>query len=133
MILLLKLKGRVKLLLDQGLPRSTASILCEKGFDAVHVGNIGHASSTDARILELAQIENRTLITLDADFHTILALSGALSPSIIRIRIEGLKGVAMASLIQSVLEQCKEHVEKGASITVQRNCVRVRLLPILIN
>lgn len=60
-----------------------------------------------------------------------LALSDALSPSIIRIRIEGLKGAPMAALILSVLEQCKEHIQKGASITVQKNCVRVRLLPIL--
>lgn len=123
----------MKLLLDQGLPRSTADLLCRAGFDAVHVGDIGHATSTDASILELAQIENRILITLDADFHTILALSGALSPSIIRIRIEGLKGLAMASLIQSVLVQCNEYIQKGASITVQRNCVRTRLLPILRN
>jgi predicted nuclease of predicted toxin-antitoxin system len=97
------------------------------------VGNIGHASSPDIRILELAQAENRSIITLDADFHVILALSGALSPSIIRIRIEGLKGVPMAALILSVLEQCKDHIQKGASITVQQSCVRVRLLPILRN
>ena len=123
----------MKLLLDQGLPRSAANFLCEAGFDAVHVSNIGHASSTDIRIVELSQAENRTIITLDADFHAILALSGALSPSIIRIRIEGLKGIPMAALILSVLEQCKEHIQKGASITVQKNCVRVRLLPILRN
>lgn len=121
----------MKLLLDQGLPRSTAVFLCKAGFDAVHVGNIGHASSTDSAILALAQSEKRTIITLDADFHAILALSGAITPSIIRIRIEGLKGEPMAVLVQSVLVQCKEHIQKGASITVQRNCVRVRLLPIL--
>lgn len=39
----------------------------------------------------------------------------------------------MASLILSVLDQCKEHIEKGASITVQQNCIRVRLLPIFRN
>jgi len=75
----------MKLLLDQSLPRTAAVLLCEAGFDAVHVGNIGHASSIDATILELAQIENRTLITMDADFHTLLTLSGAVLPSIIRI------------------------------------------------
>lgn len=53
----LNLKDHMKLLLDQGLPRSTATLLCEAGFDAVHVGNIGYASSTDIRILELAQTE----------------------------------------------------------------------------
>ena len=123
----------MKLLLDQGLPRSTADFLSKAGFDVLHVGNIGHASSSDASILELAQVENRILITLDADFHTILALSEVKTPSVIRIRIEGLKGPEMASLIQSVLEKCREHIKKGASITVQKNYFRVRLLPILKN
>ena len=44
----------MKLLLDQGLPRSAAALLCQL---------------------------RRVVVTLDADFHTLLALSGAASPS----------------------------------------------------
>jgi hypothetical protein len=35
----------MKLLLDQGLPRSSAAILREAGFDAVHAGEISLATA----------------------------------------------------------------------------------------
>jgi predicted nuclease of predicted toxin-antitoxin system len=77
----------MKLLLDQGLPRSAALLLCEAGIDTIHVGNIGYAAAADADILEKGRQENRVIVTLDADFHALLALTEATSPSVIRIRI----------------------------------------------
>jgi len=38
----------VKLLLDQGLTRSAVTFLSSRGFDTVHVGEIGLAAATDA-------------------------------------------------------------------------------------
>ncbi len=42
----------MKLLLDQGLPRSSAAILREAGFDAVHTGEISLATAEDELILQ---------------------------------------------------------------------------------
>ena len=41
-------------------------------------------------ILAFSLGENATIVTLDADFHTILAVSGANGPSVIRLRLQGL-------------------------------------------
>jgi predicted nuclease of predicted toxin-antitoxin system len=41
----------MKLLLDQGTPRSMAALLRRAGFDAVHTGEIGLAEVDDAEIL----------------------------------------------------------------------------------
>jgi predicted nuclease of predicted toxin-antitoxin system len=109
----------MKLLLDQGLPRGTTPFLVQAGIDAVHVGDIGHSRSEDPVILQLGLESARIVVTLDADFHTLLALSGAASPSVIRIRIEGLKAEPMAKLLQTVLAQCAADLEKGAAVTVQ--------------
>ena len=68
---------------------------------------------------------------MDADFHSLLALSGAVSPSVIRIRIEGLDGPALADLLELVIRSCRADIEQGAVVTVQERRVRVRLLPIL--
>ena len=65
----------IRLLLDQGLPRSAASILVESEWDALHVGDLGLSRATDKEIIEYARRENRICVTLDADFHAILAFT----------------------------------------------------------
>lgn len=121
----------MKLLLDQGLPRGAAGQLRELGTDAVHTGEIGYATAEDAAIVECARSDNRIVVTLDADFHNLLALSGASGPSVIRIRIEGLKADAVTRLLQKILAEWTEELETGALLTVQPGRIRLRHLPIL--
>ncbi|HXG91617.1 MAG TPA: DUF5615 family PIN-like protein [Blastocatellia bacterium] len=59
----------MKLLLDQGLPRTAAVILRSAGFDVVHTGEIGLATAEDVAIIEHSRDEGRIIVTLDADFH----------------------------------------------------------------
>ncbi len=116
--------------LDQGLPRTAAALLRAAGFDAVHTAEWDLATAEDAVILESARAEARTVITLDADFHALMARSGASSPSVIRVRREGLRADAMASLIQSVVTHCSDDLAAGALVSVESDRVRVRRLPI---
>ena len=81
----------MKLLLDQGLPRSASSLLTQQGLDTIHVSEIGMWAAEDSEIMQKAQADNRVVVTLDADFHSILALNNFSSPSVIRIRIETTK------------------------------------------
>jgi predicted nuclease of predicted toxin-antitoxin system len=121
----------MRLLLDQGLPRSTVPHLGKEGIEALHVGEIGLASASDAKILEFGLQEHRVVVTLDADFHALLAISGAKEPSVIRIRIEGLGAEDHARLLAHALSACKEDLEKGAMVTVTENGIRIRQLPLL--
>jgi predicted nuclease of predicted toxin-antitoxin system len=121
----------MKLLLDQGLPRNAAALLCQAGIDTVHVGDIGHSCSEDAVILQLGRDNERVVVTPDADFHTLLALSGATSPSVIRIRIEGLRGEELANLLHTVLARCAIDLEQGSAVTVQEGRIRIRHLPLV--
>ncbi len=120
----------MRFLLDQGLPRSAAALLSERGFDTVHAGDIGLASATDAAILDQARIDGRTIVTLDADFHALVALAGAAGPSVIRIREEGLKGLDLADLVVATVSLCREDLDHGAVVTVRGGSVRVRRLPV---
>jgi predicted nuclease of predicted toxin-antitoxin system len=69
------------------------------------------------------------IVTLDADFHALLALSGATSPSVIRIRIEGLQDEALAALVRRVIAQTVDALARGTAITVTLHAIRLRALP----
>ena len=120
----------MKLLLDQGLPQSAAGLLRNRGHDAVHTGEIGFARAEDAEILAFAEQEARIVFTLDADFHSLLAINGAAGPSVVRIRIERLRAEAVADLVQRLLERWGALLESGAALTVLPDRVRVHHLPI---
>ena len=119
------------LLLDQGLPRSTVQHLAALGVASQHVGDLGMAAATDAAILAFALQHHLTVVTLDADFHAALALSGAQAPSVIRIRIEGLDGPHAAALLSHVLHASAAELAAGAMVSVTPpNHIRVRRLPV---
>ncbi len=123
----------MKLLLDQGLPRSASSLLTQQGFDTIHVSEIGMWAAEDTEIIEKAQEANRVVVTLDADFHSILALNNFSAPSVIRIRIERLQALALTKLIVNVICQCQDDLEHGAAVTVEPNRIRIRRLPLIPN
>ncbi len=88
------------------------------------------SQATDTEIIALARVENRVVITMDADFHTLLALGGVGKPSVVRIRIEGLKSPEMTPLILRVLQLTQDQLDLGAAVVVTENNIRIRLLPI---
>jgi len=119
-----------RLLLDQGLPRSTGAILARAGWEVVHVSEIGMSRADDTDILERARTEQRVCVTLDADFHALLATSGEAVPSVVRIRKEGLDASALAALLENVWPDIEEALGAGAMVTVTDRSVRIRRLPI---
>jgi len=120
----------ISIVLDQGLPRSTASLLRDEGWDVLHTGDISLSRSTDGQILEYARREERVIITLDSDFHAILAVSNASTPSVIRIRLEGLRGPDLALLIKRIWPKIEPQVKKGAMVTVTESGIRIKNIPL---
>jgi len=120
----------MRLLLDQGLPRSTRLHLSEAGVEADHVGDLGLATADDATILRHAREQGQIVVTLDADFHAQLALSGASAPSVIRVRIEGLRAEELAALLVRTLDACREDLRRGAVVSVTGTAIRLRRLPL---
>jgi predicted nuclease of predicted toxin-antitoxin system len=121
----------MKLLLDQGLPRTAAKLLSETGVETIHVGDVGYASADDADIIEFARQGGFVIVTLDADFHALLALSGAIAPSVTRIRMEGLRSEALTSLLRTILQLWGKELESGAVVTAQEERLRIRRLPLV--
>ncbi|MBW2249323.1 MAG: DUF5615 family PIN-like protein [Deltaproteobacteria bacterium] len=120
----------MRLLLDQGLPRSSAEILRNKGWNIQHTGEIGMSRATDRQILEYARDEQRIVITLDSDFHAILAVENLDSPSVVRIRQEGLRGPELAELVEKIWSKIGKHLENGAMATITEKAIRIRKIPL---
>lgn len=121
----------IAVLLDQGLPRTAAGLLRELGWDVQHVSERGMSQAEDVAIIEVARQEGRVLVTLDADFHALLAVSGAKGPSVLRIRMEGLKADRVALLITQVFAVADNALALGAMVTVLDGKIRIKHLPIV--
>ena len=74
--------------------------------------------------------QQAVVVTLDADFHHLLAASRSTLPSVVRIRIEGLKGDQLAAILVQVIAAAGTELSAGAVVSVTANRIRVRSLPI---
>ncbi|QOC21605.1 DUF5615 family PIN-like protein [Wenzhouxiangella sp. AB-CW3] len=121
----------MRFLLDQGVPATAAELLNGHGLYASHVSALGMSTAADARILDYARTHELTVVTLDADFHTLLALSQEATPSVIRVRQQGLNAQGFTKLLVNIIPKTAKAMENGAAITVTETQVRIRHLPIL--
>jgi predicted nuclease of predicted toxin-antitoxin system len=120
----------ISILLDLGLPRSAALILRQASWSVRHVAEIGLSNASDEHIIEYARCHACHIVTLDADFHALLATTGASIPSVLRLRIEGLKGAELADLMQRLWPEISAAMTTGALAAVTGNRVRIKRLPI---
>jgi predicted nuclease of predicted toxin-antitoxin system len=84
----------------------------------------------DEEILAWALVKQAIVVTLDADFHTILAVSGASGPSVIRLRMQGLRAQAVVALVQNVLAGFEADLQRGSLVTVKSHKITCHRLPI---
>ena len=119
----------VRFLLNQGVPRDAAARLREMGYACAHVGEIGMWAAADRDILRWAAEQGAIVVTLDADFHAILAVSAAHGPSVIRIRMQGLDAPAVVGIIRDVLKSFGTDLEKGSLVTVKARKMTCHKLP----
>jgi len=120
----------MRLLLDMGIACKTAALLRERGLDCIHIGELGQPRMADADIVAMADEQQRAVVNLDADFSALLALSGASSPSVVHVRIQGLDHAAIAHPIQRVLTLLGDYLTQGCIASVSEGGMRVRRLPV---
>ncbi|MGH8885471.1 MAG: DUF5615 family PIN-like protein [Egibacteraceae bacterium] len=77
---------RLRLLVDANLSPRVAARLRAAGHDVIHVADCGLLAPSGDRILAAAAEDDRTIISADADFGTLLALDGHEKPSVVLLR-----------------------------------------------
>ena len=120
----------MRLFLDQGVPRDAAVRLRDLGYECMHAGEIGMGKSADDEILAWSSGKNAIVVTLDADFHTMLAVSRASGPSVIRLRMQGLGAWQVVELVESVLAGFGDELKRGSLVTVKAHKITCHRLPV---
>lgn len=121
----------MRLLLDANLSPRVADALRGKGFDAVHVVDLGIVAASDEEIFDRAVKDGLTVVTADSDFGMLLALRRAESPSVVHLRRAAeLPPEQHVALLAANLPQVEDDLDRGAIVSLSPTRLAVRDLPI---
>jgi predicted nuclease of predicted toxin-antitoxin system len=120
----------VKLLVDMNLSPSWVERLVGHGFEAVHWSTIGAATAPGVEILTWPNEHGFVVITNDLDFSAILAAGARATPSVVQIRTQDLLSDEVVSTVVHALEAHRDHIERGALLSIDEAATRVRMLPL---
>jgi predicted nuclease of predicted toxin-antitoxin system len=120
----------VKFLVDESVSYLVARGLRQAHQDARAAVELGVGGAEDTDVLFQARVEGRVLITADTGFGRHFALWRWSSPSVILLRRVTREPAALVMLLLAHLPQIERTLEDGALVTLDKDAVRVRSLPI---
>ena len=120
----------MRIVVDMNLSPDWVPILQTEGHEAVHWATVGDASAPDAEIMDWARKSRHIVFTNDLDFGTALALTRGVGPSVIQLRTQDVAPKEIRWLVLDALKGFQEQLHEGALVVVDRNRLRIRLLPL---
>lgn len=120
----------MKILLDMNLSPTWVGFLKQAGFEAVHGGSLRSPTASDVEVMEWARLNDHIVFTHDMDFSALLAMTGALGPSVLQIRAQDVLPEAIEHDVVRVLTLRGQVFAAGAMVTIDKVMSRVRVLPI---
>jgi predicted nuclease of predicted toxin-antitoxin system len=111
---------------DEDVPRSTARVLVDAGFDVVDVRDVGLRGKSDKVVFEFAQKENRLIITCDMGFSNILNFPPSENQGIVVVRIPDSEPIDLFNReVLRAVQEVGENLARHLSI-VEIGKVRLR-------
>ncbi|MBI2321669.1 MAG: DUF5615 family PIN-like protein [Chloroflexi bacterium] len=117
-------------LLDENLPRSSARVLRDAGYDAVDVRDVGLRGHSDAEVFAYAQASGATLITADKGFANVRAYAAHPHAGLIVVRLPNEVPTAEVNrVLLHALIDLQGRDLAGLLIIVQAGRTRIRRPP----
>ena len=120
----------MKILLDMPVSIKLADWLRSKGYDTAHLRERNLQTLPDKEVLKLARQEKRILVSMDLDFPQLIATQALEWPSLILFRLRNPVPEKVGDLLEYILENYAEELEKGVILSVTETYIRIRDLPI---
>lgn len=114
------------ILADENIQQPTVRFLQELGWDIRWIPDEGLAGASDALVFEHAQNGHRALLTYNADFVDIRALSASHHSGIIRLRFSNQRTDFVHLHLVSALEQLRNSDLSDTLVTIADDRIRVR-------
>ncbi|OYT19486.1 MAG: hypothetical protein CCU26_11150 [Nitrospira sp. UW-LDO-01] len=111
--------------LDENLPPDASTLLSNSGHDALTIWDQGLQGRPDAKIAEVCQEEQRTLITLDLDFADIRAYPPNQYSGLIVMRLSSQSRTHVLRVLQGLLPILKRETIEGRLWIVGDSAVRI--------
>ena len=116
----------MRFLVDRCAGRRLAEWLSNNGHDVVEA-QILSPDPGDGALLELAESENRVLVTTDKDFGELIYLRRVSHAGL--IRLPDVRVARRIEMIEELIDQYSEALEDRAIVTIQGGRVRVSRSP----
>jgi predicted nuclease of predicted toxin-antitoxin system len=122
----------MKILIDMNLSPLWVNWFEKRNIKAIHWQDIGEVDAPDTVLFEYACQNGLIVFTHDLDFGTLLAHSGARSPSLLQLRAQDVSPEGFGPKLDAVLRQedAVSLLEQGALVTVDEKRHRIRILPL---
>lgn len=120
----------VRWLIDNAVSPRFAHVLNDAGHDAVHMRAHLPPTATDREVLALALSQGRCVVSMDADFGTLLAASRAPAPSFVLFRTSLRSTEYLAQALFDNLPQIEADLTRGAVVVIADDRIRIRPLPL---
>ena len=98
--------------------------------ESKHWSEVGAFNAPDLEIMTFARDNGFVVFTHDLDFGSILAVTNAQGPSVVQVRTQDPIPALAGQMVLSAIREHRDHIERGALITVEPDRLRARVLPL---
>ena len=116
----------MRLFCDENIRDTTVEWLRALGHDAVSVKDVGKGGADDESVLDYAVVEERVLLTFNADFADIRTLAELDHHGIIRLRFKIQTEELVHPVLRRALEELRDEETSNLVVTVQKDKLRRR-------